>query len=364
MAGYLTHFGLAEAKTPFIKASPRYTNEQFAEFLASIKEHGVEEPILVDELGNILDGHTRQKAEPDCPFRIVDGLESDDHKFAFAYRKNHERLHQTPKQLRKHREILKPVVLRLLEHHTQSEVSKMTGVAQATISGWKTDAGMAVKDNRKKLSPAQVEEIKERAANGDTQQVIADALGVSRQRIGKIIATNISTDNGCNSVKKTDPISVRSKAAKAAVAAGATAAATASRYGFSNAVEYRAAAIVAESGNEELIAAMDQGVLSPDAARSLSKASPEKVTEKLREIKAKQSLKALKTRGCVGKSRPDLLQSAIHNAYMLLSTYASDGIDARDIPRSQAKREKLTDLIDSLEKITTVLFADIRRRLK
>lgn len=363
MAGYLTHFGLAEAKTPFIKASPRYTNEQFAEFLASIKEHGVEEPILVDEVGNILDGHTRQKAEPDCPFRIVDGLESDDHKFAFAYRKNHERLHQTPKQLRKHREILKPVVLRLLEHHTQSEVSKLTGVAQATISGWKTDAGMAVKDNRKKLSPAQVEEIKERAANGETQQAIADSLGVAQGRVAQIISI-IGADNANNSVKKTDPISARAQAAKAAVATGAAAAETASRFGFSNAVEYRAAAIVAESGNEELIAAMDQGVLSPDAARSLSKASPEKVTEKLREVKAKQSLKALKTRGCVGKSRPDLLQSAIHNAYMLLSTYASDGIDARDIPRSQAKREKLNDLIDSLEKITTVLFADIRRRLK
>ena len=73
---------------------PPLAPEILAQLEASIREHGVEDPIVVDEDGNTLDGHHRRLLAErlGIPYetRVVAGL-SEDEKKLFAIRRNTER---------------------------------------------------------------------------------------------------------------------------------------------------------------------------------------------------------------------------------------------------------------------------------
>ena len=66
---------------------PELSREEMEALRASIEMEGIREPIVVDEDGEILDGHHRYKIKPDAPRRVMEGL-TEAEKFAFAIRSN------------------------------------------------------------------------------------------------------------------------------------------------------------------------------------------------------------------------------------------------------------------------------------
>jgi len=81
---------------------PPLSPEAYASLEASIREHGVEDPVLIDEQGQTLDGHNRREIAErlglPCPTRVVAGLGTDGDKRIFAARRNLERRQLTKAQ--------------------------------------------------------------------------------------------------------------------------------------------------------------------------------------------------------------------------------------------------------------------------
>ena len=82
---------------------PPLSPEEYAELEASIKEHGIQVPILIDEDGVVIDGHHRQKIAQElgirCPKRqVIDKTESEKRTLALSL--NVHRRHLTREQKR------------------------------------------------------------------------------------------------------------------------------------------------------------------------------------------------------------------------------------------------------------------------
>ena len=61
-------------RTPYADVLPPLSTEEFEALRADIRRYGVRMPILVDEAGNILDGHHRHKIDPNAPRALIEGL--------------------------------------------------------------------------------------------------------------------------------------------------------------------------------------------------------------------------------------------------------------------------------------------------
>ena len=82
---------------------PPLSPEEYSELEASIKEHGIQVPILIDEDGVVIDGHHRQKIAQElgirCPKRqVIDKTESEKRTLALSL--NVHRRHLTREQKR------------------------------------------------------------------------------------------------------------------------------------------------------------------------------------------------------------------------------------------------------------------------
>ncbi|WP_336647568.1 ParB N-terminal domain-containing protein [Microbacterium sp. MMO-10] len=57
---------------------PRLSDDEYAKLEQSIREHGIQVPVLVDEVGSIIDGHHRREIATrlgiDCPVDVREGL--------------------------------------------------------------------------------------------------------------------------------------------------------------------------------------------------------------------------------------------------------------------------------------------------
>ena len=361
--GYLTHFKLKKAKTPFIDVSPVYGDSEFKVFAEQVEAAGgVDTAILVDENGNILDGHTRQRIEPDCQFEIIKCLGSDDHKRAYAFRKNYQRRHLNKKDRDRYRNNMKDTAIRLTKDHSQRDVAAMLGLSQPTISNWANEAGKGHTDKRRTLTDSQVDAIKERVADGETQTSVAKDMGVTQHRVSQIINA-ITVDNGDTQVKSTDSLSSRATAVRAAIVKGEPANVASGRLGFETTNAYRTAARVAESSDAGLVAAMDDKVLTPNMADKLVGKSTAEVAEGIATAKDKASLKRHRANGCRGKSAADVLYTTIDGAHIALRNYANQGITPREIPRAKARRDELRKLVESFEIVTSTIIQDLKKRL-
>lgn len=109
------------------------TPEEMKALEASIKEHGqILEPIVVDEDGNVIDGHHRQKIAQklgiDCPTRVLAGLD-EDQKVAAAKELNFNRRHLDTAERRQ------LVVNELLADPQQSNrlIARLVGASEGTV---------------------------------------------------------------------------------------------------------------------------------------------------------------------------------------------------------------------------------------
>lgn len=112
---------------------PRLSLEEYEALWESIRVRGVIDPIILDEEGNIIDGHHRWQICVDmgveCPSKTVEGL-TEEQKQDLALELNLHRRHLTKEQK-------KELAISLREQGwTQERIGKVTGTPQQTVSRW------------------------------------------------------------------------------------------------------------------------------------------------------------------------------------------------------------------------------------
>lgn len=176
--------------TPYEHLLPPLSGTEFDALKVSIKREGVREPLLIDELGAILDGHHRFKIAPDAPTKTISGL-SEAQKKAFVIASNLQRRNLSPDQKAELRKKQIEIAKALKEGgEAQHQIATRLGVAQQTVSDWlmpNTDAGKAHNDNRVKVAKEEQAGILERAEAGELQAQIAADFGISQPRVSRIV---------------------------------------------------------------------------------------------------------------------------------------------------------------------------------
>ena len=114
--------------TPFAHLLPPLTSEEKEALRASIELEGVREPIVVDEYGQVLDGHHRLAIAPDVPYRVVAGL-TEAEKIAYVYNANLTRRNLSPEQKREVAQHMKGIARALRAENPQKNPAKTAGLS-------------------------------------------------------------------------------------------------------------------------------------------------------------------------------------------------------------------------------------------
>ena len=126
-------------KTPFKDVLPPLKQSEQEALAADIKANGVLHPVVIDEYGNILDGHHRYAIDHNAPTRVVSGL-SPDEKVAYTIRANLARRNLSSDQIKEVAKQQKRIATDLREADpkkwTQKSVGALLGVARNTVSVW------------------------------------------------------------------------------------------------------------------------------------------------------------------------------------------------------------------------------------
>jgi len=182
-------------KTPYKDLLPPLKTSERQALAADIAIHGVLHPIVIDENGNILDGHHRYSIDKKAPTVTVEGL-SDDEKRAYTIRANLARRNLSPDQAREVGKTQKAIAKRLREATppwTQKRIAALLGVAHQTVSSWFSDSsdGNAKSqprvDARVKLAKPAKEEAVRRVLAGQEQKQVAAEFGVTPARISQLV---------------------------------------------------------------------------------------------------------------------------------------------------------------------------------
>ena len=179
-----------ELKTPFADILPPLSTDEYQALQADIEANGVLSPVVVDEEGNILDGHHRYKIDPDAPTITVSGLTHAE-QLAYVLRSNMARRNLSPEQKKELRKTAQAAALELAElDFTQQAIGDLLGVSRSTIENW-LDATIdnvvngCKPDSRIVIPKAADPFILEELDSGKTQKQVAADYGVTRQAIGK-----------------------------------------------------------------------------------------------------------------------------------------------------------------------------------
>jgi ParB-like chromosome segregation protein Spo0J len=190
----MTNTATYELKTPYADLLPPLKTSEREALAADIKANGVLHPIVIDEDGNILDGHHRYSIDRNAPTIVVKGL-SDDEKRAYTIRANLARRNLTGDQTREVAKTQREIARRLRESDpnrwTQQAVGTLLGVTRQAVSLWFTDASDGESkspppDARVKLTTPAKEEIVRRIEAGEKQEQIASDYGVCPATVTKV----------------------------------------------------------------------------------------------------------------------------------------------------------------------------------
>lgn len=183
-------------QTPFTAVLPPLKQSEQEALAADIKANGVLHPIVIDEYGNILDGHHRYAIDRNAPTRVVSGL-SPDEKVAYAIRANLARRNLSSEQTKEIAKQQKRIAANLREADpkkwTQKAVGALLGVDQTSVSRWfstnmqEHNAGKTpTPDARVKLNAAAKEAVAVRVEAGESQEQIAADFGVCQKTVSNI----------------------------------------------------------------------------------------------------------------------------------------------------------------------------------
>ena len=183
-------------KTPYADFLPPLEEEELDALKSSLKEHGQLSPIIVDEDGNILDGHSRAKLLGESvKHTVLRGLTEAERK-AFVTKTNKARRNLSAEQKAKLLEKQKEIAFELKkEGKRQREIAVALAVSQKTISNWIVEnvsnrsvgnAHTPELDSRRKVPRREEKTIVARLDKGETQKEIANELGVERSTIALV----------------------------------------------------------------------------------------------------------------------------------------------------------------------------------
>jgi ParB-like chromosome segregation protein Spo0J len=189
-------------KTPFKDLLPPLTTVERETLKADIKKNGVLVPVVIDEEGNILDGHNRYAIKKDAPTITINGL-SDDEKQAFVIRANFNRRNLSPTQkseiLAKQKALAKSFREADAKKWTQKRVAELLGVSQQSVAKWfssNTTSSKATKptpDARVKVNTAAKKAIAKRVKAGESQAQVAADFGVSQKTVSNVVKKESET---------------------------------------------------------------------------------------------------------------------------------------------------------------------------
>ncbi len=174
---------------------PPLSIDEYEALRADIELNGVRDPIIVDENGDILDGHNRARIDPNAP-RIVLTGKTEAEKKAFVYAANFARRNLSSEQKKELHKMMRSVALELKkEGKTQEQIAAMLGVDRTTVSLWLKDESISIVnvhnantfDCRIKIPKKEHPIIHERVKAGETQEQIAADYKVNQSRIAQII---------------------------------------------------------------------------------------------------------------------------------------------------------------------------------
>jgi len=173
---------------------PPLSSDEFNSLKMDIKKNGVLVQIIVDETGEILDGHHRFKCDRNCAFVVVEGL-SDAEKRAFTIRANLARRNLSPDQKRELLSTQKKIAKELRKadskRWTQKQVAELLGVARPTVVAWFSTNVSADKgtkpDARVKLNTKAKEVVAERVKKGESQSQVAADFGVCQKTVSNVV---------------------------------------------------------------------------------------------------------------------------------------------------------------------------------
>ena len=184
-------------KTPYKGILPPLKSSELEALTADIKANGVQHAVVIDEDGNILDGHHRYAIDPNAPTRVVIGL-SDEEKAAYTIRVNLARRNLSSEQTREIAKQQKYIATNLREADpkkwTQKAVGALLGVSQQAVAVWFTNntsdcnaSKTPTPDARVKLNAAAKEAIAVRVKAGENQQQVSADFGVCQQTVSSIV---------------------------------------------------------------------------------------------------------------------------------------------------------------------------------
>ena len=170
---------------------PPLSTEEFDALKADIKANGVQVPVVVDEDGEVLDGHHRLKCDKKAPRRVIEGM-TEGEKLAYVYGANNRRRNLSPAEKKALGKAMKATAeLLLAEGKTQLQVGKLLGVLQQRVAEWftsSTETGKACKpDARVKMYPDQQEAAAVRVEAGENQAQVAADYKVTQQTISAAV---------------------------------------------------------------------------------------------------------------------------------------------------------------------------------
>lgn len=171
---------------------PPLTTDEMKALKADIKANGVHDAIIVDEDGEILDGHHRHRIDKKCPRRVLKGM-SDAEKQAFVFCANFSRRNLSPSQQKDARKKMKAIAKALKAEskaNTQPVIARKLGVSQQTVSAWimpNTSTGNTHKHDSRVKIPVQANPIiVDRVESGEKQEQVAADYGVTQSQISRI----------------------------------------------------------------------------------------------------------------------------------------------------------------------------------
>jgi len=201
-------------KTPYADLLPPLSTEEFEALKADIKAEGkVLQPVVVDEDGNILDGHHRYKVDKKAPTQTIKGL-CEEEKIAYVFRSNFTRRNLSPTQKKAALADMKKAANALRDKDpkkwTQKRVAGIFGVARETVRNWflpppkrtgskgrKANTSSTTEGSRPdakvKVNPAQKPAIARRIASGAKRSQVAADYGVTERTISTIVKAETKT---------------------------------------------------------------------------------------------------------------------------------------------------------------------------
>jgi site-specific DNA-methyltransferase (adenine-specific) len=211
-------------KTDAYNILPPLSEQEVEALKQSIDLDGVRDPIVIDEDGNLLDGHHRHAIDPDAPRRTISGLTHYE-KMAFAFQANMTRrnlsLDQKKELHRRMKEVAKGLREEDPQKHTQEVVAAMLGVARNTVSDWFrsptsnvgadttcTKPAVPPPDARVKVAPKHRALMLDLVESGVPQAQVAANYGVSQQQVSTITRTErVKRDEAAARADAPQPVS-------------------------------------------------------------------------------------------------------------------------------------------------------------